>query len=197
MSENMLFPTVEVPELIQESEQYDEKYKPSVLWDLEAGDFVRNGANQLLECDGREAYRVWCVKVVNTERYTCLAYSDSIGTEMESAIKEKSSGAVESAIERTITEALLVNPRTEYVRGFVFTWNGDSVVCSFNVKGIEWEEFPLSVTVARCECGEEFFLEDRYYGCCQCPGCGRWYAIAGYEVNPPDEWEEDLEEDEW
>lgn len=25
----------------------------------------------------------------------------------------------------------------------------------------------------------------------------RWYAIAGYEVNPPDEWEEDLEEDEW
>lgn len=113
----------------------------------EAGDFVRNGANQLLECDGREAYRVWCVKVVNTERYTCLAYSDSIGTEMESAIKEKSSGAVESAIERTITEALLVNPRTEYVRGFVFTWNGDSVVCSFNVKGIEWEEFPLSVTV--------------------------------------------------
>jgi len=51
--------------------------------------------------------------------------------------------------------------------------------------------------LARCECGEEFFLEDRYYGCCQCPGCGRWYAIAGYEVNPPDEWEEDLEEDEW
>lgn len=89
MSKNMLFPTVEVPELIQESEQYDEKYKPSVLWDLEAGDFVRNGANQLLECDGREAYRVWCVKVVNTERYTCLAYSDSIGTEMESAIKKR------------------------------------------------------------------------------------------------------------
>lgn len=29
MSENMLFPTVEVPELIQESEQYDEKYKPT------------------------------------------------------------------------------------------------------------------------------------------------------------------------
>ena len=33
--------------------------------------------------------------------------------------------------------------------------------------------------------------------CCQCPNCGKWYAVAGYEVNPPDEWEEDLEEDEW
>lgn len=147
MGENALFPTVEVPELIQESEQYDEKYKPSVAWDLEKGDFVRNGANQLIECEGREAYRVWCVKVVNTERWTCLAYPDSIGTEMESAAKEKSNGAVESAVERTITEALLVNPRTEYVRGFSFTWNGDELYCSFTVKGIEWEEFPLSVTI--------------------------------------------------
>lgn len=147
MSENYLFPTVEVPELIQESEQYDEKYKPSVAWDLEAGDFVRNGANQLLECDGRDAYRVWCVKVVNTERWTCLAYPDSIGTEMESALKEKTNAAVESAVERTITEALLVNPRTEYVRGFEFAWNGDELFCSFTVKGIDWEEFPLSVTI--------------------------------------------------
>ncbi len=50
---------------------------------------------------------------------------------------------------------------------------------------------------AHTEYHEELNLEYRYYGCCQCPGCGRWYAIAGYEVNPPDEWEEDLEEDEW
>ena len=51
--------------------------------------------------------------------------------------------------------------------------------------------------LARCECGEEFYLTGTYYGCCQCPGCGRWYAEGGYEVKPPEEWEEDLEEDEW
>lgn len=147
MSNNTLFPVVEVPELIKESEQYDEKYKPSVRWDIETGDFVRNGSNQLLECDGREAYRIWCIKTINTERYACMGYPDSIGTEIESAIKEKSNGAVESAIERTITEALLVNPRTEYVRGFSFVWNGDELKCSFTVKGIAWEEFPLSVSV--------------------------------------------------
>lgn len=149
MSENALFPVVEVPELIEESEQYDEKYKPSIAWDLEKGDFVRNGANQLIECNGREAYRVWCIKNVLTERYACMAYPDSIGTEMESALKEKSNGAVESAVERTITEALLINPRTEYVRGFSFIWNGDELHCSFTVKGIDWEEFPLSVTVGK------------------------------------------------
>ena len=147
MEEKNLFPVVEVPELIQESERYDEKYRPSVAWDLEAGDFVRNGANQLVESDGREAYRVWCVKVVNTERWACLAYPDSIGTEMEAALKEKDHKAVESAVERTITEALLVNPRTEYVREFSFTWNGDELYCSFTVKGVEWESFPLSVTI--------------------------------------------------
>lgn len=151
MSENALFPVVEVPELIEESERYDEKYKPSVAWDLEKGDFVRTGANQLVACDGREAYRVWCVKNALTERYTCMAYPDSIGTEMESALKEKSNGAVESAVERTITEALLVNPRTEYVRGFSFSWNGDELHCSFKVKGIDWEEFPLAVTIGKSE----------------------------------------------
>ncbi len=149
MSENYLFPTVEVPELIEESEQYDEKYKPSVAWDLEKGDFVRNGANQLVACDGREAYRIWCVKMVNTERFVCLGYPDSLGTEMEDALKEKSNGAVESAVERTITETLLVNPRTEYVRGFSFAWNGDELYCKFTVKGIEWEEFPLETTLKR------------------------------------------------
>lgn len=149
MSENALFPVVEVPELIEESEQYDEKYKPSVAWDLEKGDFVRTGANQLVESNGREAYRVWCIKNVLTERYTCMAYQDSIGTEMEPALKEKSNGAVESAVERTITEALLVNPRTEYVRGFYFVWNGDELHCSFTVKGIDWEEFPLSATIGK------------------------------------------------
>ena len=87
------------------------------------------------------------MKVVNTERWACLAYPDSIGTEMESALKEKTNAAVESAVERTITEALLVNPRTEYVREFEFTWNGDELLCSFVVKGINWEEIPLSVTI--------------------------------------------------
>jgi len=147
MGDNALFPTAEVPKFIEESEQYDEKYKPSIAWDMEAGDFVRNGANQLVECNGREAYKVWCYKVVNTERFACLAYPDSIGTEMESAMKEESNEAVESAVERAITEALLVNPRTEFVRGFTFEWDGDELQCGFDVKGIEWEEFPLKVTI--------------------------------------------------
>lgn len=66
---------------------------------------------------------------------------------MEEALKEDSGKAVESAIERTVTEALSVNPHTEYVREFSFKWDGDRVRCDFKVKGLEGGEFPLSIVV--------------------------------------------------
>ena len=44
------------------------------------------------------------------------------------------------AIERTITEALLVNPATEYVRDFEFTMEGDQLYVSFLAKGREWDD---------------------------------------------------------
>lgn len=135
-----LFPVVEVPEFISESTEYDTRYKRSVRWDPVKGDFVRDGANRMVECDGREAFAIWCFKIAQTERYRCLAYPDVIGTEMERAMDNDDEKTVESMVQRTITDALMVNPRTEDVRDFSFTWNGDSMHCSFKVKGIDWDE---------------------------------------------------------
>ena len=98
--------------------------------------------------------------------------------------------------------------------GFSFPWkNGEVQLNPYSEKNYKWcQEHPEEVeclgvierktsdrvpALARCERGEEFYLTGTYYGCCQCPGCGRWYAEGGYEVKPPEEWEEDLEEDEW
>lgn len=144
MSES-LFPVIDVPEFFEDDGLYDNRYHPSVKWDFEKGDFVRDGANKLIDTDGRDAYKIWCVKAVSTERYTCIAYPREIGTEMDSAMKEPVPEAVESAVERTITEALLVNPRTEYVREFEFESVGDEMRCSFVAKGINHDEFKLSV----------------------------------------------------
>ena len=80
-----------------------------------------------------------------TQRYTCAAYQDEIGTELDEALAEDSEKAVESAIERTISEALLVNPRTEYVRNFEFSWSGEAVSVSFTVKGVDTDEFKVSI----------------------------------------------------
>lgn len=113
------------------------------------GDFVRDGAGRILTCDGREAWVEWCLKQLMTERYTRLAYSDSIGVEIESAVKNNTDPeAVQLDIERTITEALLVNPATEYVRDFEFTAEGDELHVTFMAKGREWEnEEPMQVVL--------------------------------------------------
>ena len=47
-----LFPVVEVPEFISENAKRGTHYKRSVRWDSAAGDFVRDGANRMVECDG-------------------------------------------------------------------------------------------------------------------------------------------------
>lgn len=141
-----LFPVVDVPEFIDENSQYDTQYRKSVKWDPVKGDFVRDGANRMVECDGREAFAIWCFKIAQTERYQCMAYPDVIGTEMERATADSDGKVVESMVQRTITDALIVNPRTEWVRNFRFLWDGDTMDCSFDVKGIDWNEI-IHVTV--------------------------------------------------
>ena len=112
--------TVAVPAFIEESSEYDTQYKRTMKWNPEKGDFVRNAANQVVECTGEEGYMIWCMKVSMTERYSCLAYSNDIGVEMEDALAQDDEKTVESMVERTIRDALLVNPRTEWVRDFEF-----------------------------------------------------------------------------
>lgn len=138
--------TVDVPEFLEENSEYDTKYKRTMKWDAEKGDFVRDGANKVVECSGREGFMIWCLKTAMTERYACLAYPDEIGVEMEDATDDDEPEIVESQVERTITEAIEVNPRTEFVGDFNFTWDGDVMHCTFNVKGVEWDEvFQISI----------------------------------------------------
>ncbi len=141
-----LFPVVEVPDFISENTEYDTQYKRSVRWNPEKGDFARDGANRMVECDGREAFAIWCFKTAQTERYRCLAYPDSIGTEMECAMDNDDEKTIESMVQRTIEDAVMVNPRTEYVRDFEFTWDGSQMTCTFKVKGIDWEDV-ITITI--------------------------------------------------
>lgn len=131
--------TADVPEFLEDNTEYDTRYKRTMKWDPVAGDFVRDGANKVMECSGEEGFMIWCLKTAMTERYACLAYPDEIGVEMEDATDDDDVEIVELQIERAITEALEVNPRTEYVGDFDFIWDGDDVHCIFNVKGVEWD----------------------------------------------------------
>ncbi len=139
-----LFPVIQTPE-IQAAKQYDRVYRQSYQWDFSTGDFERDGANRVAQCSGAEAYRAWCMKAVMTERGTCLAYPNTVGAEMAAAFQKPSQKAQESAIERTIRETLMTNPRTESVRDFLFTWKSDSVLVAFTVKAINQDSFRMEV----------------------------------------------------
>lgn len=131
---------VDVPEFLEEDTEYDTQYKRTMKWDVEKGDFVRDGANKVQGCSGQEGFAIWCYKVATTERYACLAYPDEIGAEMEDATDDDEADIVESQVERAITEAIEANPRTEWIGDFEFTWNGDAMHCTFYVKGVEWDQ---------------------------------------------------------
>ena len=142
-----LYPTVNLPSLMKpQISDSEKKYRPAPLFDFQTGDFLRDGACRIVMADGKAAFAQWCLKVCVTERGTKLAYSDKIGTEIMSAVKESDAESVKSSIERTITEALMVNPVTEYVKNFSFSIDGDHLFVNFVVKGKNWaEEIALKV----------------------------------------------------
>ncbi len=124
---------------------YDTEYKRSMEWDPGTGDFVRDSAGRIAEADGYGAFAIWCYKTVQTERGSHMAYIEEvsgydIGVETEGIEEEDDHETVESMLQRTYTEALMANPRTESVSGFVFTWEGSTVSCTFQVKGTGWDE---------------------------------------------------------
>ncbi|MDR2044148.1 MAG: DUF2634 domain-containing protein [Clostridium sp.] len=133
---NNLFPVFDVPSALAEDVQQQQKFKPAPLWDVEKGDFTFNGARQPVYGGGYEAWALWCTKTILTQRWACAGYSSNAGIEADEAFKEPDRKAIESAFERTVSEALLADPmgRTRTVRDFEFRWRGGGdgldIICS-------------------------------------------------------------------
>lgn len=129
-----LYPVFEMPELIEQQQtQPEPEYPESYLFDFEKGDFVWDTAGRIAVVDGHWAWAQGCVKTVLTERFAYLAYSGNYGVEIDEALKQPTRAAVETEVERTITEALLADPRTYAVRDFSFEWRGNEMYVSFTV----------------------------------------------------------------
>lgn len=129
-----LYPTFEPPTIVeQEQPQLAPEYPKSYLFDFEKGDFVLDGAGRIVIADGYTAWVQWCVKAIITERFSYLAYSGNYGVEIDKALKQPTRALVEMEIERTITEALMADPRTELVRDFSFKWRADELYVSFTI----------------------------------------------------------------
>ena len=123
---NNLFPVFDVPATLASEQPSIQRYRPAPLWDLEQGDFVTDGARKMLYGNGFDAWVLWCVKTIMTQRWAHLGYSSNAGIEATEVFAETNQQAAESTLVRTVTEALLADPmgRTTQVRNFRFTWDG-------------------------------------------------------------------------
>ena len=135
--DNALFPVFDVPAKLAGNKGQTQKYNRAPLFDIEGGDFVLGGSRQPRYGSGHDAWILWCVKTMMTQRWAHAGYGGNAGIEADEAFKEPDRKARESVFIRTITEALLADPmgRTRQVRGFRFIWMADSLIINCEVIG--------------------------------------------------------------
>lgn len=140
---------------IQEIEEQLEEpvgYKKGICFDDSLRDFKRDGTMKLVECSGIESWIQWCMKMLQTQRYVCQAYSDDIGIDLERAFTAESREEAESILRQEITEALEADPygRTEFVQSVEFQWkDNDSVEADCVIVGMDSNEIELTTTMER------------------------------------------------
>jgi len=123
----------EIPTVSEEKQSSKVTYGKSWQFNFETGTFVTDGGNRMIEADETTALMQWCIGACMTPRGDYLAYSNQYGIDIEEVRNQPTRKAMELALERTITEALLIDPRIDSVRGFSFKWYSDGVYASFTI----------------------------------------------------------------
>ena len=138
-----LFPDGYEEEILEPGDLVEEGpigYLNGVAFDYERGDFKRDGRNRMLDSDGIESWKSWCINCIATERYKHLAYSSDFGIELDQVFQAESREEAESILTRQITEAIMADPyrRTAYIESLEFNWTRpDTVEVSAILQGID------------------------------------------------------------
>lgn len=150
-----LYPEGYEYEVIDPEELVEEKpigYRNGVAFDYEAGDFARDGRNRLLDSNGIESWKSWCINCMQTERYKHRAYSSDFGIELDPVFQASSREEAESILTRQITEAILADDygRTEYIEKIDFNWIApDSIEVRARLHGIDDVTIDITAYITR------------------------------------------------
>lgn len=156
MAEN-LFPEGYEDEVITQEDLKSEKptgYRNGISFDYRIGDFLRDGMHKMLDSDGIESWKSWCINCLQTERYKHLAYSSDFGIEIENAMKASSREEAESILARQITEAILADPykRTKYIQEITFEWTApDAVLVGVTIHGVDDTTIDITAYITQGE----------------------------------------------
>lgn len=156
MSQN-LFPEGYEAEVVTEDDLKAEEptgYLNGVAFDYQTGDFKRDGMNKMLDSDGIESWKSWCINCLHTERYMHMAYSSDFGIEIAAALRASSHEEAESILTRQITEAIMADPyeRTEYIEDMTFEWTApDTVAVSLTIRGVDDVTIDITAYITKGE----------------------------------------------
>ncbi len=144
-----LFPVFEVPSKLAETLDNENRFRPSPAFDTESGEFILDGGGRMGYGSGYDGWVLWCLKTIQTQRWAHLGYRSNIGTELSQAFALADRKAQESYLERTITEALLSDPkeRTLRVYDFQFSWIGDALTLECTLLGQEGNTASITVNL--------------------------------------------------
>lgn len=144
-----LFPKFDMPDLVEAVEDTSIAYPKSWLFDFDTGDFVLDGAGNVVEADGLTAWVQWCVKAVLTQRLAFVVYNWDYGVDIENVMKQPTRAVIEAELEKEITEALMTDPRTAEVKNFAFEWSGDELHVNFDIVSVAGFTTQLNVALTR------------------------------------------------
>lgn len=152
-----LFPEGYEEEIITQAELESGRpigYRNGIAFDYRMGDFARDGMNKMLDSDGIESWKSWCINCLHTQRYKHLAYSTDFGIDSDAAMKATSRGEAESILSREITEAILADPnkRAEYIEEIVFDWTApDALAVNVTIHGVDDVTIDITAYITKGE----------------------------------------------
>ncbi len=88
--------------------------------------------------DGLDALKQAIQKMLNTDQYEYPIYSNDYGIDIASLIGQDRE-YVRAELKRRITECLSLDERVQEVDNFIFSYEGDILICSFTVTSIYGE----------------------------------------------------------
>jgi len=153
-----LYPRFDMPDIVGAVESQEVAFPKSWLWDWDICDFVQTGGGDVVEADGLTAWVQWCVKAILTQRLAYVVYDWDYGADIESCLKQPTRAVTEAELEREITEALLIDPRTAEVKNFSFEWSGDELTVRFVVVNALGQPAEVQVGVGYREVQRQFSL---------------------------------------
>ncbi len=153
-----LYPKFDMPDLVEAVEDTSIAYPKSWLFDFDTGDFVLDGAGNVVEADGLTTWAQWCVKAVLTQRLAFVVYNWDYGVDLENVMKQPTRAVTEAELEKEITEALMTDPRTAEVKNFTFEWSGDELTVSFIIVNAAGVPAEIRVGVGYREVMREFSI---------------------------------------